>query len=49
VCGRVFVEKRMINEGEGKKIWLMDFIYLMKWNNETSCNWFKWGGEEVVG
>jgi hypothetical protein len=44
---------RRVNEGdEGMKVrvcgrWT-SYTY-MKWNKETSCNCFKWGGEGVVG
>jgi hypothetical protein len=34
------------DEGEGIR-WI-GFIYMMKENDETSCNCLKWGGEGVI-
>jgi hypothetical protein len=36
-------------EWEGEGMWLIDFIYCMKQNEETSCNCFMWGREGVEG
>jgi hypothetical protein len=42
------VEGGMVNKDEGEGIWLMTSY--TKQNNETSCNYFKWGREgEIVG
>jgi hypothetical protein len=41
-------KRRRVNEGDKDEgIWLMDFIYNMKESKETSCNYFKLGGEQV--
>jgi hypothetical protein len=50
VCvGAVPLGGGRVNGEESKRIGLMGFIYCMKYNNETSCNCFKWGRKRVAG
>jgi hypothetical protein len=54
VCVCTCCRGKVNGRDEGEGIWLMGFIYIyiyiyMKYNDEISCNYFKWGREWVAG